>query len=116
MRVGLWPRQVYRTRIGYRQIGDSIPWPVSVGKTIQHLRTSLHRFGFDRGSFAEDLRMSKRFLRLDRAMEETGQSRSAIYERMANGTFPKCFPIGKRSVCHSACNIDPLSRGIGVQN
>jgi hypothetical protein len=22
----------------------------------------------------------------------------------------------KAAVCHSACNIDPLSRGIGVQN
>ncbi len=25
-------------------------------------------------------------------------------------------PAGDQTVCHSACNIDPLSRGIGVQN
>jgi len=36
-----------------------------------------------------------------------------IEERLALAVFrPDAFISG----CHSACNIDPLSRGIGVQN
>jgi hypothetical protein len=30
--------------------------------------------------------------------------------------IPTLLPSLERHGCHSACNIDPLSRGIGVQN
>ncbi len=42
--------------------------------------------------------MSKRFIRRREVERRTAQSRSTIYEGMADGTFPKCVPIGKRAV------------------
>jgi prophage regulatory protein len=50
--------------------------------------------------------MLKRFLRLPQVMQETGKSRSSIYEEMANGSFPKCFPIGNRAVAWYEAEIE----------
>ena len=36
--------------------------------------------------------------RLPRIKEETGLSRSAIYQRISKGTFPKQFNLGGRAV------------------
>lgn len=50
--------------------------------------------------------MSKRFLRLEDVRAASGLSRSAIYEGMADGTFPKCFAIGRRSVAWTSDDIE----------
>ncbi|MGY4312868.1 helix-turn-helix transcriptional regulator [Bradyrhizobium sp. JR3.5] len=42
--------------------------------------------------------MSNQFWRLERVQQETGLTRSAIYERMEAQTFPKNFKITERSV------------------
>lgn len=42
--------------------------------------------------------MSQQFWRLDRVKEETGLTTSAVYEGMADGSFPKNFPVTRRSV------------------
>ena len=42
--------------------------------------------------------MSKRILRLAAVEEKTGLKHSAIYERMAKGTFPKQVRLGPKSV------------------
>ena len=36
--------------------------------------------------------MPQQFWRLEKVQQETGLSRSAIYEEMAQGRFPKHFP------------------------
>jgi prophage regulatory protein len=41
--------------------------------------------------------MSQQFWRLDRVKQETGLCTSSIYDGMADGTFPKNFPISKQS-------------------
>jgi prophage regulatory protein len=50
--------------------------------------------------------MAKQFWRLDRVQAETGLSRSAIYEEMDEGRFPKNFPITKRSVAWLSTDIE----------
>jgi len=42
--------------------------------------------------------ISKSFLRLPEVKEVTGLSKSTIYARIAEGTFPKQIPIGPRLV------------------
>lgn len=42
--------------------------------------------------------MSDKFLRLPQVIEMTGLSRSTIYLRMKEGTFPKSYKVGKYSV------------------
>jgi len=42
--------------------------------------------------------MMQRILRLPQVREKTGLSRSSIYERMADGTFPVPYAIGPRAV------------------
>jgi prophage regulatory protein len=39
-----------------------------------------------------------KFLRLNQVKETTGLSKSTIYARIAEGTFPKQIPIGPRLV------------------
>ena len=41
---------------------------------------------------------SSKFLRLPKVTEVTGLSKSTIYARIAEGTFPKQVPIGPRLV------------------
>jgi prophage regulatory protein len=42
--------------------------------------------------------MNHRILRLPEVKTSTGLSRSTIYFRMAEGTFPKQIPLGRRTV------------------
>ena len=42
--------------------------------------------------------MANSILRLPTVMARTGLSRSSIYLRMNNGTFPKSLPLGARAV------------------
>lgn len=42
--------------------------------------------------------MAHKILRMPSVMEKTGLSRSAIYQRMMQETFPKSIPIGRRAV------------------
>ena len=42
--------------------------------------------------------MAHTILRMPVVMERTGLSRSAIYQRIAQETFPKPIPIGRRAV------------------
>ena len=42
--------------------------------------------------------MIKRLLRLGDVIEQTGLSRSSIYAKIAEGTFPQTVPIGDRAV------------------
>jgi prophage regulatory protein len=43
-------------------------------------------------------RAGRRILRMRAVEQRTGRKRSAIYESIALGTFPKSIPLGKRSV------------------
>jgi prophage regulatory protein len=42
--------------------------------------------------------MIKRLLRLCDVIEQTGLSRSSIYAKISEGTFPRTVPIGDRAV------------------
>lgn len=42
--------------------------------------------------------MPNRFLRLPQVLDRTGQSRSTLYLRISEGTFPKQVSLGARSV------------------
>jgi hypothetical protein len=53
-----------------------------------------------------------RYLRTTEAARFLGLSPRTLEKHRIYGTGPAYRKIG----CHSACNIDPLSRGIGVQN
>jgi len=44
----------------------------------------------------EAIQRPERILRLEEVTSRTGLQRSAIYTRIAAGTFPKPFPIGTR--------------------
>src|SRR5262245_34202930 len=41
--------------------------------------------------------LTKQFWRIDRVRSETGLCTRAIYDGMADGSFPKNFPISKQS-------------------
>ena len=47
-----------------------------------------------------------RFLRLPDVIAKTGLSRSTIYERMTDGTFPSAINLGGRSVAWIESEID----------
>ncbi len=42
--------------------------------------------------------LSQKFLRLPQVKQITGLSKSSIYARIAEGTFPKQIPLGARLV------------------
>jgi prophage regulatory protein len=42
--------------------------------------------------------LSQKFLRLPQVKQITGLSKSSIYARIAEGTFPKQIPLGPRLV------------------
>ena len=42
--------------------------------------------------------IQQRFLRLPQVKQSTGLSKSTIYSRIAEGTFPKQIPLGPRLV------------------
>jgi prophage regulatory protein len=54
-------------------------------------------------SMAEKLRQ---FLRLKQVKVQVGLSRSAIYEKIKTGEFPKPYPLGARAVGFLASDID----------
>jgi len=45
-----------------------------------------------------DTPMSRSFLRLSTVKARTGLSRSTLYRRISEGTFPAAIPLGGRSV------------------
>ena len=50
--------------------------------------------------------MSDRFLRRPEVEQEVGLKKSAIYEYMAEGTFPKPVRLGRRAVAWRASDIE----------
>lgn len=50
------------------------------------------------------------FWRLPRVIEETGLSKSAVYEGMTDGTFPKSFPLSRRSVAWNSDEVNQWKR------
>jgi prophage regulatory protein len=52
----------------------------------------------------------RRFLRLREVMQETGKTRSGIYEGMSDGTFPRSFQIGARAVAWFENDIENWKR------
>lgn len=50
--------------------------------------------------------MLNQFWRLEKVQEETGLSRSAIYEGMAEESFPKSFKITERSVAWLSTDVE----------
>lgn len=49
-------------------------------------------------------------LRRSEVEQRTGLSRSSIYAAMADGTFPACIALGKRSVGWDASQVDSWIR------
>ena len=47
-----------------------------------------------------------RIMRLPEVRSRTGLSRTEIYRRMDDGTFPKAIPLGKRSIGWRSDEID----------
>ena len=50
--------------------------------------------------------MTKRIIRLPKTKKKTGLCRTAIYDGMQAGTFPKQIPIGPRAVGWDESEID----------
>ena len=50
--------------------------------------------------------MANQFWRLQRVQEETGLSRSGIYEGMEAGTFPLSFKITERAVAWNSTEVE----------
>lgn len=50
--------------------------------------------------------MSDRFLRRPEVEQEVGLKKSAIYDYMAKGTFPKPVRLGRRAVAWRASEIE----------
>ena len=51
-----------------------------------------------------------RFLRLPEVLERTGLSRSTIYVRLAEGSFPRPVPLGARAVGWIEAELDEWVR------
>jgi prophage regulatory protein len=49
---------------------------------------------------------SRRFLRLPDVKQAVGYSRTAIYEKIKAGEFPRPYPLGARAVAWLAEDID----------
>jgi prophage regulatory protein len=60
---------------------------------------------------AESSRACFRLERLPRVMMRTGLSRSALYESIKQGRFPRPVPIGARAVAWSASEVDEWIAG-----
>ena len=57
--------------------------------------------------------MPNRFLRLPQVLDRTGLSRSTLYLRISEGTFPKQVSLGARSVAWIEAEVeDWISRRI----
>jgi len=53
-----------------------------------------------------------RLLRMPAVQQLTGFSRTEIYKRMKEGTFPQSIKLGKRSIAWSATTIDAWIQGL----
>lgn len=61
--------------------------------------------------------MSHTILRLPSVIARTGLSRSSIYLRMSEGTFPKSVPLGARAIGWVEEEVDEfLDRQISARN
>ena len=49
---------------------------------------------------------SKKFIRLPVVIQLTGYCRSAIYEKMAAGTFPKPVKLGPRAIAWLSSEVE----------
>lgn len=49
---------------------------------------------------------TRRFLRLPEVKQTVGYQRTAIYEKIQSGEFPKPYPLGARAVGWLADDID----------
>ena len=49
---------------------------------------------------------SKKFIRLHVVIQLTGYRRSAIYEKMAAGTFPKPVKLGPRAIAWLSSEVE----------
>jgi prophage regulatory protein len=56
--------------------------------------------------------MSSKILRLPAVMELTGLSRSSIYLRVAQGTFPKQVSLGARAVGWRESDVEAWIEGL----
>lgn len=57
--------------------------------------------------------MPNKFLRLPQVLDRTGQSRSTLYLRISEGTFPKQVSLGPRSVAWVEAEVESwISRRI----
>lgn len=57
--------------------------------------------------------MPTKFLRLPQVLDRTGQSRSTLYLRISEGTFPKQVSLGPRSVAWVEAEVESwISRRI----
>lgn len=50
--------------------------------------------------------MHKRILRLPTVLDRTGLSRSTVYQRVAEGNFPKSVSLGARAVGWIEAEVD----------
>ncbi|MGR5318902.1 AlpA family transcriptional regulator [Vibrio sp. PNB22_1_1] len=53
-----------------------------------------------------------RFIKLEEVKEKTGLSRSAIYRKMNDDTFPKSFNLGDRAVAWLESEVDDWMESI----
>lgn len=53
---------------------------------------------------------SNRFLRLNAVLDKTGLSRSTLYRKIEEGTFPKQITIGARCVAWLESDVDEWMR------
>ena len=103
--MALW-RQVRACKVRSRWWQPPVPWVASsVGAPIARTRMDRNGRGFHH------------IAGLARWRYETADRRFDVRTREANIPQRAVVELAKASNgCHSACNIDPLSRGIGVQN
>ena len=56
-----------------------------------------------------------RLLRMPTVQQLTGFSRTEIYKRMKEGTFPQSIKLGKRSIAWSSETIEAFIRGLAKE-
>ena len=61
-------------------------------------------------TIAKEVEVPTRILRPPDVLARTGLSRSTIYVRVANGTFPKPVPLGARAVGWIESDVDTWIR------
>ena len=59
-------------------------------------------------------KLALQILRLREVMQKTGMGRTWIYDHMADGTFPKSFPLGVRCVGWYEHEVDAWLEGMAA--